>query len=165
MSLGRFRFLYHVRGMKTLLNPNDKEEISARLQAVRPTSPRLWGKMSAHQMVCHLSDGFRMYMGLKTVRPVPVPYPRSLVKWMALWVPIPWPKGFKTAPELDQQVGGTPPAAFASDLRELQNLVHRFTQTRRFEWQPHPHFGQMSDREWMRLAYLHVDHHLRQFGA
>ena len=166
MSLGRFRFLYHVPDMKTLLNPRNQEEIIARLQAVRPTSPRLWGNMTAHQMVCHLTDGFRMYMGLKPVRPVPVPYPRSLVKWIALWAPIPWPKGFKTAPELDQQVGGTPPAAFDNDVRELRSLVDRLTrQPKDFQWQPHPHFGQMSDREWMRLAYLHMDHHLRQFGA
>ena len=33
--------------MKTLLKPKDKEEIIARLQAVRPTSSRLWGKMGA----------------------------------------------------------------------------------------------------------------------
>ena len=152
--------------MKTLFNQRDKEEIITRLQAVRPTSPRLWGKMSAHQMVCHLTDGFRMYMGLKTACPVRVPYPRSLLKWMALWVPIPWSKGFKTAPELDQQAGGTPPVEFDNDVRELRNLVDRFTrQPRDFQWQPHPHFGRMSDREWMRLAYLHMDHHLRQFGA
>jgi hypothetical protein len=104
--------------MKTLFNQKDKEEIIARLQAVRSTSPRLWGKMSVHQMVCHLTDGFRMYMGLKPVRPVPVPYPRTLLKWIALWVPIPWPKGFKTAPELDQRAGGTPLVEFDNDLRE-----------------------------------------------
>jgi hypothetical protein len=140
--------------MKTLLKPKDKEETIARIQAVRPNSPRRWGKMSAQQMVCHLTDGFRMYMGLKPVRPVPVPYPRSLVKWVALWAPIPWPKGFKTSPELDQQVGGTPPAAFDNDVRELRILVDRFTRhPRDFQWQPHPHFGRMSDREWIRLAY------------
>jgi hypothetical protein len=55
---------------------------------------------------------------------------------------------------------------FAANLRELQNLVDHFArQPRDFEWQPHPHFGRMSDAEWMRLAYLHMDHHLRQFGA
>ena len=127
MSLGRFRFLYHVPDMKTLLNPRNQEEIIARLQAVRPTSPRLWGNMTAHQMVCHLSDGFRMYMGLKPVRPVPVPYPRTLLKWAALWAPIPWPKGFTTAPELDQQIAGTPPVEFDNDVNELRSLVNRFT--------------------------------------
>jgi hypothetical protein len=70
--------------MKTLLDVKDKEEIIARLQGVRPTSLSLWGKMSSHQMVCHLSDGFKMYMGLKPVSAASLPYPRSLLKWVAL---------------------------------------------------------------------------------
>ena len=152
--------------MKTLQNPTDKQQIISRLGAVRPTSSRLWGKMSAHQMVCHLSDGFRMYMGLKPANPARLPYPRSVLKWIALWAPLPWPKGFKTVPEVDQQSGGTRPEEFDEDMRELRNLVNRFTQQPRdFQWQPHPHFGRMSDREWMRLAYLHMDHHLRQFSV
>ena len=152
--------------MKTLQNSRDKQQIISRLGAVRPTSSRLWGKMSAHQMVCHLSDGFRMYMGLKPANPARLPYPRSVLKWVALWAPLPWPKGFKTVREVDQQAGGTPPEEFDKDMRELQNLVNRFTQQPRdFQWQPHPQFGHMSDREWMRLAYLHMDHHLRQFSV
>lgn len=152
--------------MKTLSNPKDRDELIHRLQAVGPTTPRCWGRMSSHQMVCHLSDGFRLYMSLKTARPLTVPYPRTLLKWAALWAPIPWPRDFKTAPELDQEAEGTLPIAFDSDVRELQNLIDRFTRKpKEFQWQPHPHFGQMSDREWMRLAYLHVDHHLRQFRA
>jgi hypothetical protein len=152
--------------MKTFLNLKDKAEILTRIQSVQPTSLRLWGRMSAHQMICHLNDGFKMYMGLKPVRSVRVSYPRSLVKWAALWIPISWPKGFKTAPELDQQTGGTPPVEFGNDIGELGSLVDRMTrQPRDFQWQPHPHFGQMCDKEWMRLAYLHADHHLRQFSA
>jgi len=33
------------------------------------------------------------------------------------------------------------------------------------ETRPHPIFGWMSEASWMRWAYLHTDHHLRQFGA
>ena len=32
-------------------------------------------------------------------------------------------------------------------------------------WPRHPIFGRMSQRAWLRWAYLHMDHHLRQFGA
>ena len=80
--------------------------------------------------------------------------------------PIPWPKGFKTAPELDQQAGGTSPKQFESDVRGLRELVDQFVQMpATFHWPDHPHFGRMSRAEWMRLGYLHTDHHLRQFGA
>ena len=86
------------------------------------------------------------------------------MKPLALWVPIPWPHGFKTRPEMDPQQGGTPPVDFASDLEELRILCGRF-----FTWDrafaPHAMFGQMSKSQRMRYAYLHFDHHLRQFGA
>jgi hypothetical protein len=122
--------------------------------------------MSASQMICHLSDGFRMYMNLKPVSPTHLPYPRTVLKWVALWAPIPWPKGLKTVPELDQQAGGTRPEEFDSDVRELEGLVERFTRRPKdFQWQPHPQFDQLSEKEWNRLAYLHMDHHLQQFGV
>jgi hypothetical protein len=153
--------------MKTLSTPKDKAEILQRLQTIHPGTPRRWGKMSAHQMVCHLGDSYRMFVGEKPVKPAPVAYPRTLLRWIALWVPLRWPRGFKAAPELDQQVGGTPPVEFEKDKRVLCELLDRIArQPRDFAWQlRHPHFGQMSEKDWLRLAYLHADHHLRQFGA
>jgi hypothetical protein len=65
---------------------------------------------------------------------------------------------------MDQQQGGTPPLNFASDLEELCILFERFS-TWKGEFAPHAMFGQMSKAERMRHAYLHFDHHLRQFGS
>ena len=152
--------------MKTLLNPTDTQEILRRLDTIQPTSQRCWGSMSVHNMICHLSDGFRLYMGERPAEPVSVPLPRVLVKWFALWAPVQWPQGFKTAPELGQQEGGTPPAEFAADTSDLRALIERFTRKPAdYVPKPHPHFGSLTEREWKRLAYLHADHHLRQFGA
>jgi hypothetical protein len=153
--------------VKSLRNPNDKEAILRRLERVQPASQRLWGKMSAHQMICHLSDGFKLYMGEKRAAPAGGIYPSKVLRWIALWVPLRWPKGFQTMKELDQQGGGgTSPLEFAGDSDELRALLERFTKhPRDFTWPVHPHFGAMSERDWMRLAYLHADHHLRQFGC
>lgn len=152
--------------MKALSNPQDREEIMARLLVIGPARQRRWGKMSAHQMVCHLSDSFRGPMGEKALTPAPGWVLRKPIKWFALYVPVPWPHGVKSRPEMDQQVSGTPPTEFESDMRELRRLLDRFTrQPRDFDWTPHPIFGSISDADWMRWGYLHMDHHLRQFGA
>lgn len=152
--------------MKSLDNSADKREILQRLEDIHLDSPRQWGKMTPHQMVCHLSDGFRMYMGDKKVAPARTGIPRPILRFVAIWVPLRWPKGFRAAPELDQLVGGTRPAEFEADKGQLRDLIARFTRIPKdYAFQPHPHFGQLSDKEWMRLAYLHADHHLRQFGA
>lgn len=152
--------------MKTLANPNDKIEILNRLRAVRPASRRRWGEMSAHQMLCHLSDAFRSSLGEREVRPASRWIPRTPFRWAALWVPVPWPRGVRGPAEWDPKAGGTPPKEFESDRKELKKLIDRFTRRPGgFKWPPHPFFGRMSEADWLRLGYLHLDHHLRQFGA
>jgi hypothetical protein len=66
---------------------------------------------------------------------------------------------------VDQEVGGTPPGEFAADLGELEALLEVVTTPRRnYDWPLHPIFGTMTEAAWLRWAYLHIDHHLRQFG-
>ena len=150
--------------MKTLLSPRDRKEVLDRIAKVRPDSQARWGTMSAHQMVCHLSDSLRGSLGEKNVSPSGTVLTRTLLKWVALWVPLPWPHGLKTPPEMDQHQGGTPPAEFASDLESLRILLERFCAWKG-EFAPHAFLGRMSRTERMRHAYVHMDHHLRQFGA
>lgn len=157
--------------MKTLLNQKNEEEILFRLEKIHPASSRRWGKMSAHQMIRHLNDGFKLYMGSLTVMDPGFPYPSRILKFSSLWVPIPWPRGFRTPPELDQQRKdqqrkNVAPGEFERDIHELKGLVKEFSRKARdFQWPSHPYLGKMSYVEWMRLGYLHTDHHLRQFGA
>ena len=149
--------------MKSLLNPADKEEIVKRLKTLRPDSARQWGKMNAHQGVCHLSDSFRAMMGEKEVSQTGTIFHRTLVKWLALYIPAQWPHGVKTRPEVDQEIGGTRPVEFARDAEDLETLLQRFSARATFN--RHPTFGVMSESEWQRWGYLHMDHHLRQFGT
>ena len=95
--------------MKTLANPNDKNLILERVARLRNDSPHSWGRMSAPQMVCHLCDSFRSKLGGKEVQSRVDLFTRTAMKWFALRAPVPWPHGIKTPPELDQQIGGTPP--------------------------------------------------------
>lgn len=150
--------------MKTLACAQDKAEVLRRLQALDPESPRRWGRMSARQMVCHLSDSFLAVTGQKEVSLAVGLLYRTVLKWIALYVPLRWPAGIRTRPELDQLVGGTKPARFAEDVARLQRLVEKVTSAEP-GWHQHPRFGRMSDGEWLRWGYLHMDHHLRQFGA
>ena len=119
--------------------------------------------MTAHQMICHLSDSFRCSLGEKRVVLVSTWFTRTVYKWVALWSPLSWPHGIKTRPEMDQQIGGTSPAEFDADVAELRRLFDAFCGFTG-EFRPHPTLGQLSRAERMRHAYLNMDHHLRQFG-
>ena len=151
--------------MKTMARECDKDEIVRRLKTIRADSPRKWGRMSAHQMICHLSDSFLAVTGQRPASTASGPLQRTVVKWVALYAPMKWPHGIRTRPEVDQEVGGTRPSTFAADITQLEMLVELVT-TRRSSFGPaHPIFGPMSETDWMRWAYLHMDHHLRQFGC
>jgi hypothetical protein len=122
--------------------------------------------MSAHQMVCHLSDACRMAIGEKPVTVASGPFRRTLLKWIVLYAPLRWATGIPTSPEIDQHCGGTRPASFAADVADLDRLLEVITTRKEtFEWPVHPVFGRLSRSAWLRWAYLHTDHHLRQFGA
>lgn len=149
---------------KMLNDPADKAEMLRRFGVLAPHASRLWGKMNAAQMVCHLNDSFLGVMGEKPAKILRFSLWR-LTKPFALSARMQWPHGVKTRPEFEQGVGGTPPGEFEADLRKLLATVERFTESpRRFEFRPHPLFGPMTEKEWMRWGYLHCDHHLRQFG-
>jgi hypothetical protein len=152
--------------VKTLARARDKAEILARLQTIRPDSTRRWGQMTAHGMICHLNDSFLAVLGRREVSMATGPLQSTLIKWLALYAPLPWPKGVATRPEIDQTIGGTPPGEFAADVAQLVTLVEFVTtQPGCFREQKHPIFGPMSDATWLRWGYLHMDHHFRQFGA
>ena len=150
--------------MKTLSDAACLNEILDRLKSVRPDSPRQWGRMNAHQMICHLNDSFGVAMGRKQASRAERPY-GPVMKWLALNMPMKWPQGVPTRPEIDQEKLGTAPAAFDVDVRMTLALTEEFARApRSFTFGSHPMFGNMTEDEWMRWGYLHTDHHLRQFG-
>jgi hypothetical protein len=151
---------------KNLGNDEDRRAILERIADLRPDSRARWGRMSVHQMICHLNDAFLYPLGEKPTSPAAGFLQRTIVKFVALRVPLQWPKGVPTRPELEQGVGGTKPAEFERDRAELVELVNRFSNSAGNLAEPfHPMFGPLSGFEWQRWGYLHVDHHLRQFGA
>jgi hypothetical protein len=122
--------------------------------------------MNAGQMVCHLSDAFLASMGEKPVSSRENLFWRTVMKWGAICVPMPWPKGLPTLPEVEQGVGGTPPAGFDRDRQLFLDIAARFADpSRDIAHNRHPLFGTLTRYEWMRWGWLHVDHHFRQFGA
>ena len=149
--------------MSTLAEPAVVALCKRRILRLAPDAPAKWGRMTAPQMICHLNDSFRVAMGEKHASPATNVLQRTVVKWIAMRAPLQWPHGVATRPEIEQGVGGTPPAEWERDRAELLTLMADFAERRTFA--AHPMFGTMSRRDWLTWGYRHVDHHLRQFGA
>lgn len=151
--------------MSTVFDPSAAGALAARLHRLTPDADARWGRMTPHQAVVHLADSFRMSLGeLETSLPSMGPL-KYVLRFAAFTLPLPWPKGVKTAPELDTSSGvGTPPGDFAADLAGLEELLERFIASDG-DLPPHPIWGRMSRGMAGRYAWRHVDHHLRQFGV
>lgn len=140
------------------------DELIQRLGNLAADSPRQWGKMTPHQMVCHLSDSFLTVLGERAASSKETWVSRTIVKYIALHTKLPWPRGVPTMPEVDQTIGGTKPIEFERDRQQALDLLRRFVLPGTV-YGRHPGFGAMTRDEWMLWGYGHVDHHLRQFGV
>ena len=150
---------------RTLLHPEARAEILRRIEALTPQSERRWGRMTPHQMVCHLSDACRAAFGERRVPVIGTLWERTVIRCLAIHTNVTWPQGVRTVPEADQEIGGTRPTQFARDVDELRDLIQRFSGADAQLSGDHPLFGPLSAAEWGRFSYRHADHHLRQFGA
>lgn len=150
--------------MHTLLQINDRRAIVERIERLTPQHERLWGTMTVHQMLCHCTDQLRMAAGELPSLRRDSRLSRTLVKRLVL-AGMPAPRGkVQTVPELHQSMDGTRPTEFEADRRTLIDYINRFAGP------PapavvHPAFGPMSHEEWARFGWLHLNHHLKQFGV
>ena len=148
---------------RNVFRPGDLDRLIARLDGLRPDSTRRWGRMTPHQMVCHLSDSLRATLGEWARPPRRLPPLRTLVRFVAFNLPFPWPHGVPTARELDGERDGTKPVEFERDRAELVTLLRRVASSEQLP--PHPLWGDMGRGMTGRYVWRHTDHHLRQFGA
>ncbi len=147
--------------MSTLADSAARASIRQRIERLTPSAQRQWGRMTPHQMMCHLCDAYRMSAGERQPKPLDNFFFRSVVRLVALHTSLTWPKGAKTLPEADQEQGGTKPTEWDQDHAELLRLLDAFGPT---EGHRHPLFGPLTKTEWHTWGFRHADHHLRQFG-
>ena len=149
--------------MKSLASAEVLSETRDRLMRLRAVDKALWGKMTAVQMVRHLSCAYEVALGDRDVAPQKGTIPPPVMKWMALRSGLRWPKNVATTPELMCAIEEECSGNFADFVRETVEKMELMAKGTRWT-RKHPMFGAMSTKDWMRWGYLHADHHLRQFG-
>ncbi|MEZ0484789.1 DUF1569 domain-containing protein [Fibrella aquatica] len=140
--------------------------LQPRINALTPTSNRLWGKMSAGQMLTHCTDQIRIVLGEKPAKSTGFAATRWLTKWFVLLMPLPLPKNIKTFPELDPSLSiMTKPGDFTLDRENLLAALSKLITAPDDLKATHPVFGTMTKSQALKLTAIHLDHHLRQFGV
>ncbi len=148
--------------MRNLGESAARIEIRERIETLRLSDQRRWGTLRVEEMMAHVRQAYVLNSVAREAALVDVPMPRGLFKFLALGMPVRWPKTTQTVPALKREA--MPPADdFDLEHGRLRASLEGFLGYGNNTGN-HPMFGAMRHRDWMRWGYLHADHHLRQFG-
>ncbi len=148
----------------TIFNPAAYADIQQRINQLAATSPRQWGNMTLPQMVGHCGIQLKKALGIlpETAVEGPAFYRTSVGRWLILYA-MPWPKGSPTPIAMNMLTNQAQVPDIAKAKTELLQLLQRLQGKDSFK--AHPFFGKLTKKDWGRLIWKHLDHHLRQFGV
>ncbi len=149
--------------MKSLFDQATAEEVKQRMAHLQPESQHLWGKMSAAQMLAHCSVGIEVSLGDKFNRQVLLGKifgrfaKASLFSGKPMGHSLPTAKNYVVADDRELN----------AEREKLTGLIDRFQAggPAGCTNNPHAFFGRLLASEWAILNYIHLDHHLKQFGV
>ena len=146
--------------MMSVEDASHRASLRRRVLSLTPDSPRRWGAMTVDQMLWHVNVAMEGALGRRTVAPVRPPIPAPILKFLVF--NLPWPKNAPTAPDMLARDRHD----FAEQRERCLTLVEAMAgQPASGRWESHPAFGKLTSKQWSRLTAMHLDHHLRQFGA
>ena len=150
--------------MGTLFDVAARDRILARIESLRPDSPRGWGKMNVAQAMSHCA------LALEAATGDAVLHSNFMAKligpWFKGWIagPKPFSKNSPTHPLL---VLNATPCDFDRERTRLLSVVRKFHDAGPASAAKYRHafVQKLNGDEWGRVQHKHLDHHLRQFGA
>jgi len=136
-----------------------------RIRAIDVNATRRWGTMSLPRMLAHLRITFEISLEKRDVKDESRAWLMPILYFLLFQLWTDWPKGkIKASPQfLDDSAKDAD-----AERTLLIESMHRFVQ--RSESEPdrvvlEPMLGRISLKHWRRVHGVHVDYHLRQFGA
>lgn len=149
--------------MKSFFEEQSYEELLSRINQLSPSTQPGWGKMDVAQMMHHCQKPLELALGRNTIKK-PGLFLRMMVPLFksALYNDKLWKQGMQTAPEYVV----SDPKEFETEKNALLAVSADFHAERdRESWPRHPMFGNLTQEQWGKMQYKHLDHHLRQFGV
>jgi len=149
--------------MNSLFDKTTAEQLKQRIERLTPETQRLWGKMSPAQMLAHCSAAMEVSLGDKIMRQVLIGkligtrVKKRLLGGKQMSKNMPTDKAYVVSDDRDLDF----------ERRRLVEFIERFQAGGPVGCTkgPHSFFGMMTPEEWSAMNYMHLDHHLRQFGV
>jgi len=149
--------------MRTIFDDDARRELTGRLSLLTVGNRPLWGKMEPAQMVKHCRLWEEMIHENKLYRR---PLIGRLIGPLILKNVLKSPEFRKNSPTIPEMLVTDTDIDLDDERHKLIALVNGYPGYN----QPdnsfiHPFFGKMTREQIGKMAYLHLDHHLKQFGV
>ena len=149
--------------MKSLFDPAKANELKQRMAQLTPETQRQWGKMGPAQMLAHCSAAMEVSVGDKVMRQIFLGKlfgkraKASMLSGKPMGRNLPTDKAYVVIDDRDLNL----------ERQRLVVFIERFhtggpEQCTKLQ---HSFFGVMTPEEWSAMNYIHLDHHLKQFGV
>ena len=147
--------------MSSIFDKIDNQSIIDRINTLKPESTPLWGKMSVDQMLKHSNEIIIVAFG---ERELTVSFVSKLLGKMSKKDI--FDHGFEKNSPTAREFIFTGKYDFDKAKKELIKNFSRFTEKPvPITIMDHPFWGKMTYKDWNKLMWKHIDHHLRQFGV
>ncbi len=147
-----------------IFTSEDYTSIINRIYNISVNSTRKWGTMSAPEMLKHCS--LQLQMGLNQI-PF-TGYEGSFVlktaigQYIALYL-APWRFGVTSPTRMNVKTNNIAVQEVEIEKKTLLDLLAQVQQVNTLS--SHPLLGKLNKKNWGRLIWKHLNHHLKQFGA
>lgn len=149
---------------KNLLDNKVAEEIITRANALKETDRPQWGTMTATEMLHHCNRVLNATM-LGEASDKKRTFKQFILKFIFVKIMPRFPKGAKAPGRFDLKKNPASVIDFEKEKSEFVEMIRQFARNEKEFNVHHPIFGNLSNKEWGLFTWMHMDHHLRQFGV
>ncbi len=149
--------------MTNIFDRQDNLEILERLGKLTPESRPLWGKMTVSQMLAHCQKPIDVLTGKLQLKGGLLGFLFGKMAKNNFLKSLGFSKNSPTHPLF--KIKGEPDFETEKQLLISQVTLLGQLGDESVAIDKHPFFGPMTNEEWGKLMYIHLDHHLKQFNV
>lgn len=150
--------------MPSLFSSTAVDAAFNRIHNLQPDASPRWGSMNPATMLQHCRIITESMIRQRPAASTPTLRQR-IMRTLILNGIIKIPHGRQMPKHIAEQMSAAGQAEFATEKAALLQALEAFAAFRGDLNGAHPRFGKMNRTQWGRFAWVHLDHHLRQFGV
>ena len=149
---------------KNILDKAVAEDLILRANNLKEGDLPQWGTMTATEMLHHCNRVLNATM-LGEASDKKRTAKQFVLKFLFVKVMPRFPKGAKAPGRFDLKKNPATNDNFEKEKHEFLEMIEKFQRNEKEFNAHHPIFGNLTNKEWGIFTWMHMDHHLRQFGV